>query len=309
MKSIIILFTAFCLLACGRGIAPLHQASRNGDTAKIDKLLKSGADINQRSGKENDTALMFAVNRGHENVAAALLKNGADVNATNDYGQAALHTAVFSGHPNIVLLLIEHGADVNQPSRRGYPLHIAAGHASSNRVEIVKLLLENGAKVDVRAKNHSTPLHWTDEDKGAEVAKLLINHGANVNAVSKINETPLHWSARKEELAVMKVLINHGAIIDSKNYVGMTPLLVAAKKGKSRAVELLLDNGANVNARSKQTEGTALHFAAYNGHVNVAKVLVKYNADRSLTDKGGYTAAELAKQHDKTSVIELLEKR
>ncbi|OGT50635.1 MAG: hypothetical protein A3F17_04680 [Gammaproteobacteria bacterium RIFCSPHIGHO2_12_FULL_41_15] len=58
-------------------MTPLHLASRTGNLAFIDKLIKSGADINAQDSN-GLTPLMYAVREGHKEVVELLIKNGAD---------------------------------------------------------------------------------------------------------------------------------------------------------------------------------------------------------------------------------------
>ena len=63
--------------------------------------------------KYNETVLLLAVPGGHMDVVELLLKNGADVNASDEnYGRAALHVASRENHFDVVKLLIQNGADV-----------------------------------------------------------------------------------------------------------------------------------------------------------------------------------------------------
>lgn len=87
----------------------LIKAAKKGNTAKIEKLLARGADVNARN-KSGWTALMHAAVNGHTAIIKALLAAGADVNAKNKNGGTALMQAARYGHPDIVKLLKEAGA-------------------------------------------------------------------------------------------------------------------------------------------------------------------------------------------------------
>ena len=83
MKLAVILLASI-LAACQSGppITPLIGAAREGDTARIAELIKSGADVNQRGGVNNWTPLMHAVHKNQPASVLALLDAGADVNLT-----------------------------------------------------------------------------------------------------------------------------------------------------------------------------------------------------------------------------------
>ena len=92
------------------GDMTLHEASEDGDEKKVDQFLKNGADVNAKD-EYGYTPLSCAASRGHEKVVELLLKNKADIKARNCYG-TALHVAAENGHAKVVSLLLE-GADIN----------------------------------------------------------------------------------------------------------------------------------------------------------------------------------------------------
>ena len=114
---------ATTLLACmiaacqpGPPITPLIAAARGGDAAQIAKLVKSGADVNERGGVNNWTPLMHAVHKNQIESVRALIAAGTDINATaGTHGRdTALRLAEIDGDADIVKLLRNHGAKTAQ---------------------------------------------------------------------------------------------------------------------------------------------------------------------------------------------------
>jgi ankyrin repeat protein len=88
--------------------------------------------------------------------------------------------AAAAGHANIVSLLLERGADLNLGvPGDGNPLIMAA---SEGRVEIVSLLLDRGARIEDVVPGDENALCKASEQGQLDVAKLLVSRGANVNA-------------------------------------------------------------------------------------------------------------------------------
>ena len=104
----------------------------------------------------------------------ALLKAGADINATDKNGVTALHHAVRFRSPIAVRTLIEHGADVNQVCRRSgsTPLHRAVtttgapstGEKRREALEIIRLLIAAGADPSIINKSGRKPADYVKDD-------------------------------------------------------------------------------------------------------------------------------------------------
>jgi len=89
--------------------APLLDAARRGDTAKVRRLLAEGAGIDQID-KYGKSALMLASIYNHLETASVLLEDGADVNQANKWGFAPMSAACIGGNLDMVQLLSSYGA-------------------------------------------------------------------------------------------------------------------------------------------------------------------------------------------------------
>ena len=103
----------------------LFTAARDGVLHELQRLIKDGANIEDRDGGPFDrTALFHAVMGDHVDVTRALLKNGADVMSIDSGGWTPLHAAVIFKSKECVSLLLEYDADVWAEQRFGStPLH------------------------------------------------------------------------------------------------------------------------------------------------------------------------------------------
>jgi RNA polymerase sigma-70 factor (ECF subfamily) len=80
----------------------------------------------------------------------------------------------------------------------------------------------------------------------------------------------------------------------------------AAKSGQLDLLEQMLVDGVEINA--KDAGGRALlHWAVENDHVEAARLLLKYGADRNIPDRSGRTAYQLAKKRRNPQVLGLFE--
>jgi len=109
-----ILFTIW-LVGCGasEAVGKLVDAAAEGDTSKVQALLKSGVNINGHA-RDDWTPLTVAAREGHVGVVGLLLKNGADVNQREGGGHTALFWAEKYGHTDVSALLKAAGARPDQ---------------------------------------------------------------------------------------------------------------------------------------------------------------------------------------------------
>ena len=289
----------------------LIDAAKMGDLARVNALLKQGANVHAQT-IGGFTALMHAAAGGHPEMVKVLLDRGADTEARGNYykGETALMMAARRGHTEVVDLLIDNGAKVDTASKHSgsTPLMLAAydGH-----LDTVKKLLDEDATVDARDKAGGTALmsavsrgHWA-------VAKALLEGGADVNA--EANEgTPLVFAGgggRYDggQLEVVELLLKNDANVNGSGKDGWTPLMRASRHNCPDVIAVLLKNGANIDAQNKKGE-TALILAASSGHAKVVDLLLKNGASPEVRDHKGWTALKHAESKKRTDVAEILRK-
>ena len=191
------------LLDAGDPLLPnqLHAAVEHGHVAAVKVLTRHGADLEKRT-QWSRTPLHLAAERGQAEVAAALIEAGADLEA-----KVGRHEGGGCGPPG------------GYRATNETPLHLAAKHAQP---QIVQLLLSAGAKVDARSTRGRTPLiaaatRKDDQSKRLEVVKLLLDQGASLNAREFDDSNALECarSANNPELA--ELLAARGATVDAKD--------------------------------------------------------------------------------------------
>ena len=238
--------------------AGLHDAARAGDTAAIDALIAQGVAVDARDDHDR-TALGLAIERGHWGTVQRLLRAGADPNlrdGTERAGQAPL------------LRALAHDA-------------LAASGA-----KILILLLDSGAKANIRDASNRTPLHSAAQESSVTAIKLLVERGAPVHIRDDHHhETALDIAVGREQRfdpddAMALYLIDHGAPVGPASHPNATPPLVnAAFHGRLRVVEALREHGADLEAHGGFRRDTALGVAAAKGHQTVVAALLRHGAD------------------------------
>ena len=150
-----------------------------GDIAELENVFDF-CEIDARGGYSKQTALAF--DKCPDDLARWLVAQGADLSATDTWGDTPLHRRARSRRNNINVLL-ELGADVNNGcSSVGTPLHAAA---DSHNPDHARLLLEHGAHANERNKEQLTPLELalrdcnnTDIENMVALARVLLDAGA-----------------------------------------------------------------------------------------------------------------------------------
>lgn len=157
-----------------------------------------------------------------------------------------------------VRLLLKQGADVNASQGDGMTaLHWAALHGDAAQAG---MLVTAGARLDVRTRNGSyTPLHLASRGGRAAAVVALLDAGADANAgTASGGATALHLAAGNGDTAVIAALLAHGARIDAREAnFGQTPLMWAAAAGRVPAMRVLLGGGADLKATSTVTDMAA----------------------------------------------------
>jgi len=147
-------------------------------------------------------------------------------------------------------------------------------------------------KRDERGK---TSLMWACHVEGCDaIARLLMMNGANVNVRDEMGWTALHYAisrqtASEESSALVKELIAAGAQLDVVDNFGHTPLMVAARANQHTIARMLADAGASLDRRDKRGK-TALIIASQHDCEEVCRALIQKNADVNAVDEAGMSA-------------------
>ena len=252
--------------------APLLEAARSGDAARVAALLDEGADA-RAAGPDGTTALHWAARAASAEAVEHLLAAGADAGSVNRYGVTPLALAAESGEPAVVGALLAGGADPNTATPAGETVLMAA--ARTGRVPVLDLLLAAGATVDA-----------TESWRG---------------------QTALMWAAAEGNADAIARLLAAGAAVEARSGSGLTPLLFAVREGRIDATRALLSGGADVNAGINNTTASTgsytpaatghtspLALAIINAHYELAALLLDAGADANAYDARGSLLHALA---------------
>ncbi|KAI8794661.1 ankyrin repeat protein [Biomphalaria glabrata] len=224
------------------GFNALHFASKNAFTSIVQLLLNNGANANSENAF-GWTPLMLASCCAESIPCLKLFidKGGVDVNFTNTDGWSALKVATYFGHLNIVEFLYSNGAKIKCPGDNSFnilKLASAMGH-----YDMVKFIVTHEADVNEVNDDGITSLMAATLacNKSAEIIELLIDSGANVNIVDKCGRSALTHACCYGNSEAVGVLCANGADILVIDKWGLNCVMNACKYGHLNVLKELTE--------------------------------------------------------------------
>lgn len=278
----------------------LHMAIDRGNAKMAKALLRKGADANASYGSR--AALSSATRKRGCKAAMVrlLLDAGADVHFISPNGLTPLHNAANWGNRKITQLLLDYGADLNATENFG---HTALDHAMfCGNFEVIECLLDR--KYTLMTENASE--YETEVTHNERLLYVLRDACYDpTQHYGSLSITLLHHAAMKNNVKWVELLLRLGAHVDSRNKIGDTPLHLAARHRQVKVTRLLLEHGANVN-RQHIYGWTPLHIAVESRRLETIKVLVANGADLEKKDMHGCTPLMLAVNRKFKEVVNFL---
>ena len=151
--------------------------------------------------------------------------------------------------------LVAGGADVLYAANGITALHAAA---QEGEIDVVMELVEFGkCPIDIRGSNRLTPLIVATAMNRLNIVRWLLENGAKPQSANRDGNTALHVAAQENFLPIVEILlthISHAKYVDKQNEMGVTPLMLAVTSKSRPMVLLLLDAGANPEKRTVPDE-------------------------------------------------------
>jgi ankyrin repeat protein len=221
------------------GNTPLIKACQTMQVAAANYLIDKGANVNAK-GQLDLTPLLIIRKDNDESfdLIQRLIEKGADVNAKMSYtfrNFTVFCDLIFAGNVKVAKLLIDHGADINVNDIEGTPLQMIIFHYNPQKLEIAKLLIESGAKLQEFSYGN-TELHLAAIKGCTDIIPLLVGYGANVNALNDYKHTPLYYATKLGHRKTAEALIAAGAdqnAIIEKNFDKPTQLTASLREGEA----------------------------------------------------------------------------
>lgn len=274
--------------------SPVNTAVDCGHFELVEWLLEQ--DVEVPSG-----ALFLAISKKNSKMVEILLKYSAEVNVEGKCGWTALMQASYYGKSSIVKMLLGNGAKVDLQTTaktemryvislyetEEFALALAAERAY---VDVVRLLLEGGAQVNLKGSGGCTALHKVlhyavSKQRLIDTVELLLERGAEVNLPDDQGCTAFMTAVELAPPKIVELFLGAGAVIQTIQWKTLRYLVASPR---IEVVRILLEGGLDINRQDENGKSLLMHaIGAEYYNIEVGRLLLQQGANIDLQDNGG----------------------
>lgn len=270
----------------------LMKAINSGHETVINCLLERGVYLDTLA--ERGTALTLAIERDMPTLAQRLVDLGADVEKY--VTQAPLALAIREKHTDLIEVLICKTTDINTGG-----CFMAAVQAGNR--ELIRKLVNKGASIDlIDASEQCSALQYAAKTKDIPMIEFLLSLGAAINGEEGDDGDVLQYAMLSGDKETVMCIIGHNPVLRSAEDVGRSAVWKAVQLDMHSLIPALLEHGAPVDARERGQ--TALGLAWLEGQQETVALLLEHGAQFSKA--GPSTLLDGIRQKPE-SIRELLE--
>jgi ankyrin repeat protein len=300
------------------GYVELIELAQNEDTARAEISIKA-LQPSSKTGVEGTLKLTYTFDAGQwqfRDIEVVSLEKMNQSYATRltELIDFPLHFAANIGDIDQVKQALQDKVPINSPEERKQTTAVMFA-AERGRLDIVELLVANGADINYANRNGLTALHAASYGNHLDVVKFLLEKGADINAIERKGKTPLYYAAITDAADTAQFLIANNADVNARGERGWPPIFAAAENNSVNVAKQLIEQGAEINIKTETEHYSPLLSASYYNSVEMVELLLDVGADTtaqlSSFHRGPptFTALELAEKRGFKKVIELLSEK
>ena len=240
------------------GWTPLHMAYDNVGILQI--LKDAGADIEAKTD-QGETPLFLACKYRQKEVVREILKHKPKLDCIVD-GKTELSTPIACGDVDIFTMLLDAGIDPCKHSAMELKPTLIYSCVRESRPEMLKALLCYDIAINETDIHGDSALHHCiNGPTEVELLKLLVNRGASIELRNYMEATPLMVAVDYDNIEATKFLLSKGANVNAHTVWRSAPLHFACSGSSWTMIELLINSRADINVASLDTSGTPFQAA------------------------------------------------
>lgn len=231
--------------------------------------------------------LYIALYDGNIKLAKDILLGDIDQDKSKEFRKSVLFYIIDLGYRDVLEEILNKWNLVHVSDALGCTLLMNACSKNDSYIDIVKLLVEKGADVNVQSSNYKTALGMACQNNNWKIVDFLLAHGANEFIAEK--ENLLIYAIKHDQEKIIKLFVKYRKEMINLSYMGETPLMLACKYSDVHVVKHLLNNGAKIN-EVNVCEENALYYALSNKKYarDITIVLVDNGININEDDKVGH---------------------
>lgn len=213
-------------------------------------LIVSSNVFAQKKNDKLNYALIDAAANGQTDSLIKILKLHPDIDFRDYNSGTALFYATQNEHLDIVKILVYNGANMNYGLDNGFTPLMSACY--NGYFDIAEYLASSGAGLDVRDQYWATAIHYAVAMGHYYIVDMLLYYGANAHMLTYEGTSTILEASLFGDTAIAQLLINKDVDIDKENKLGYTPLSVAVQNNDTVMFDFLIANGADPKVLRKK---------------------------------------------------------
>lgn len=156
---------------------------------------------------------------------------------------------------------------------------------AGNRDAVLAAITSPEVDVNVAEPDGSTALHWATYTVDHEMVRALLERGAKADLINRFGSSPISEAIKLGDVELVRMLLDAGADPNSPNQDNQTALMLASTVGSLEIAQMLIDKGATVNEVETFRGQNALMWAAAGNHPDIVELLIANGAEVGLRAK------------------------